>query len=232
MYPQVSNSAQEQAYSFLKEAILSGKLSGGTRVDMSRVAIQLGMSRMPVREALRQLHAEGLVTIRPHRGVVVTQLTPDDVLELFEMRAVLEGLATRLAIPNLDAEAFDDLAHILERMERSPGNTSQWLRLHNEFHDCICRGSGRPRLSAQTALLRRAVEPYLRVHVGAYGREEVAGAEHGKLLEILRQRDPERAEWAMREHIERAAAFIVGFLRSSGPHDPVELGPAPEEPVL
>ncbi len=102
----IHKTAQEEAYFYLRESILSGSLPGGTRLDISQIATHLGMSRMPVREALRQIASEGLVVIRPNRGVVVTQLTPEDVLEIFEMRAVLEGLAAHLARPRLDEAAF------------------------------------------------------------------------------------------------------------------------------
>src|SRR5687767_7810298 len=91
--------AQEEAYTYLREAILSGHYPGGTRLDLNEIARAVRASRMPVREAIRQLDAEGLVSIRPNRGAVVTQLTADDIVELFETRAVLEGLAARVAAP-------------------------------------------------------------------------------------------------------------------------------------
>jgi len=209
--------AEIEAYEYLREAILSGELPGDTRIDIPQVARRLGMSRMPVRAALRQLDAEGLVTIRPNRGVVVTKLTAAEVFEIFEMRAVLEGLAARVAVPNLDAEAFEDLELLLTRMDRSRGNLGRWLRCHDEFHDAIVRRSGRPRLVTQTQLLRRAVEPYIRVHVGAYAHEEMPGAEHTSLLEVLRAGDPLAAERAMRAHVEAAATHIVEFLKRAGP---------------
>lgn len=226
MDQKIHKTAQEQAYWFLREEILAGRLPGGSRVDVEKVARALGLSRMPVREALRQLDAEGFVTIRPNRGAVVTELTPAEVLEVFEMRAVLEGLAARAAVPNLDGEALEDLARIRERMDRHRGDPARWIRLHSEFHDYICRRSGRPRLIAQTALLRQTIEPYLRVHIGAYESEELLGSEHGSLLEVLRQRDPARAEAAMREHVERAAASVVEFVKTAGP-PPAAAGPAP-----
>jgi DNA-binding GntR family transcriptional regulator len=214
MDPRIRSTAQEQAYSFLRDAILDGVYPGGTRIDVPAVAQRLGMSRMPVREALRQLDAEGLVTIRPNRGATVTVLTPADILEVFEMRAVLEGLAARLAVGHLDDEAFEDLERSLSRMERNQDNTAQWLRHHNDFHELICARSGRPRLVAQVRLLRRAVEPYMRVHMGAYAQQELPGSEHGQLLTVLRRRAPDQAERAMREHVERAAIYVVDFLKS------------------
>ena len=211
----IHNSAQEEAYFSIRESILSGSLAGGTRLDISRIATNLGMSRMPVREALHRLASEGLVVIRPNRGVVVTQLTPEDVLEIFEMRAVLEGLAARLACPHLDEAAFQDLEQTLERMYRYRHNPTQWIHLHNEFHDSICRQSGRMRLAHQTLLMRRSVEAYYRVFIGAYHGVEVPGSDHASLLKQLRVGAPASAARAMQEHIALAAAEIVAFLRAS-----------------
>ena len=224
----IHKTAQEEAYFYLRESILSGRLSGGVRLDISRIADHLGMSRMPVREALRQLASEGLVAIRPNRGVVVTQLTPEDVLEIFEMRAALEGLAARLARPHMDEAAFLDLEHILRRMERVRDDPTQWIRFHNEFHDAICRRSGRMRLAQQTLLMRRSVEAYYRVFIGAYRGVEVPGSEHARLLEQLEAGDPQSAERAMRDHIALAAGEIVAFLRASRP--PADRATAPPGP--
>jgi DNA-binding GntR family transcriptional regulator len=205
--------AQQHAYVYLRDRIVSGQFPGGARVDVNEVAAAVGASRMPVREALRQLDSEGLVTIRPNRGAVVTALTPDDVLDVFEMRAALEALATRVAMARIDADALADLAHIIERMERSRRDGTAWLRHHDHFHATLCALSGRARLIEQIERLRRHVEPYLRVHVGVYDPPEMLGSEHRDLLDALRAGDPLRAEAAVREHVERAGAHVVDVLK-------------------
>jgi DNA-binding GntR family transcriptional regulator len=210
------STAQEEAYVHLREGILSGRYAGGSRLNLDDVARAVGASRMPVREAVRQLAAEGLLTIRPNRGVTVTQLTADDIVELFETRSVLEGLAARVAAPRMDAEALAELELVLARMERSRGNAGAWLRYHEEFHGAICRRSGRPRLAEQAALYRRMVEPYLRVHVGVYDPPELGGSEHVTLMEALASRDPARAEAAVRRHVELGAAYVVDVLKAPG----------------
>jgi DNA-binding GntR family transcriptional regulator len=208
------STAQEEAYVHLREGILSGRYPGGTRLNLDEVARAVGASRMPVREAIRQLAAEGLLTIRPNRGVVVTQLTADDILELFETRSVLEGLAARVAAPRIDADALDELRAILARMERARGAAATWLRHHDEFHAAICRWSGRQRLVEQTTLVRRMIEPYLRVHAGVYDPPEIGGSEHASLIEALGSRDPARAEAAVRRHVELGAAYVVDILKT------------------
>ena len=206
--------AQEEAYIYLREAILSGGYPGGTRLDLNEIARAVRASRMPVREAIRRLDAEGLVSIRPNRGAVVTQLTAEDIVELFDTRAVLEGLAARVAAPRIDADALDELRAILARMERARGAAATWLRHHDEFHAAICRWSGRQRLVEQTTLVRRMIEPYLRVHAGVYDPPEIGGSEHTSLIDALASHDAARAEAALRRHVELGATYVVDILKS------------------
>ena len=185
---------QQHAYWYLRERILNGHYLGSEQVNPAKVADELGISRMPVREAIRQLDTEGLVTLRPNRGAIVTILTPADIQELFEMRAVLEALAIRLAMPNLVGEAIDDLVHLRDRMERVRGETKPWLERHHAFHNQICRLSGRPRLTAEIGRLRAAVQPHLQVHISVHHATEMEGYEHDTLIDAIRSRNPSVAE--------------------------------------
>jgi DNA-binding GntR family transcriptional regulator len=196
----IDNSAFAEAYRYLQERIRDGRLKSGARIKADEIAQQLGLSRMPVREAIRQLDSEGLVTIRPNRGAVVTTLDPEDVLELFQMRSVLEGLAVRRAVERFDDDAFDELELRFNRLERARGDLDQWIQKHNDFHDVICVRSGGQRLFAQVQRLRTAIEPYLRI-ILVQSEMERAIAEHRELIEIIRRRDPEAAEAVMRDHI-------------------------------
>jgi DNA-binding GntR family transcriptional regulator len=116
---QAPASAVREAYEFLRRRIRDGQLQSGVRIKAEEVAAELGISRMPVREALRQLDTEGLVTIRPNRGAVVTRLGPDEILELFEMRAALEGIAIRRAVSRFDEDNFEEIGLILSRLDRA-----------------------------------------------------------------------------------------------------------------
>jgi DNA-binding GntR family transcriptional regulator len=203
-------SAQQQAYLFLREQIQAGRLAGGERIRLEDVAAELGVSRMPVREAIRQLDTEGLLTIRPNRGAVVTVFSPDHLTELFEMRAVLEGLCARRAAPSFDEDAGDELTLLVNRLNRAQGNPDLWIERHEAFHDFICRRAGRPHVLAEARRLRASVEPYLRLSLMRLNDE--TARQHRELVDVMLSRDPERAEAAMRHHVESTAAdFLCGF---------------------
>jgi len=206
-----ATSAFLEAYNYLRERIRDGRLKSGDRIKAEEIANELGISRMPVREAIRQLDSEGLVTIRPNRGAVVTVLNPDDILELFEMRSVLEGLAIRRATERFDEDALDELEMRLTRLSRAEHDFDQWVGRHNEFHDFICARSGGQRLFVDVQRLRTAVEPYLRLVL----RSDLASGaveEHRRLIEVIRAGDSGAAEETMREHILETAHDLIRMM--------------------
>lgn len=201
----------------LRARIVDGTLKPGAPLRQEQIAEKYSVSRMPVREALRQLDSEGLVILRPNRGAVVTQLTAGDVEELFEMRAVFEALAARRALDNLDGAALDELEHLCARMDRSRGDARSWIEHHHQFHNYLCGRSARPRLIAEIDRLRRAVQPYLLMYISVYGTTEMQGFEHEALMAAVRRGDPRRLEDAMREHILSAAHGVIEFVKRQGP---------------
>jgi DNA-binding GntR family transcriptional regulator len=206
--------AQQGAWSFIRERILTGVFPGGLRLNPQRIADDLGISRMPVREALLQLDAEGLVTIRPNRGAVVTILTADDVQELFEMRAVLEGLALRLAASRIRGPLTADLDDLRTRMDRVRSEPRLWTQRHDEFHDFIARQSGRPRLLTELQRIRAAVRPYLLLYIDVYHNTEMIGFEHDAIVDAIVSGDDQHLEACMRDHVMSAANGVLEFLRS------------------
>lgn len=216
--------AQQQAYSFLREKILSGEYAGGFRLNPEHVAQVLEISRMPVREAFRQLDAEGLIIMRPNRGAVVTTLTVPDVEELFGMRAVLEGLAMRYARARLSSHDLDELTALKQGMDRARHDVRLWLRRHDEFHQFICEIGRCTRLRDEISRVRLSVQPYLLMYITVYHSSEMAGYEHDSLIAALSRGDATAAETAMRDHVMRASSGVLDFLRSRG-HDG-EVAPA------
>jgi DNA-binding GntR family transcriptional regulator len=207
-------SAQQYVHSCLFDRIISGRYPGGTHLKTEDIAEELKTSRMPVREALRQLNAEGLVVIKPNRGAFVTSLTAADILELFEMRAALEGLACRVAARLRTGDDLERLDKLLVQMKRHQKTPTAWLRQHDLLHDAICAIARRPRLSRQISLLRDQTRPYIRLYISTHDDPEVAGIEHLTLVNAVRTGDSTRAEAEMRSHVERNGETIVAFLRS------------------
>ena len=205
--------AEEHAYHYLRDLILAGRLPGGTRLNQDEMAKRLQMSRMPVRQAVLRLQSEGLVVNRPNRGAVVTTLGPVAMLELFEMRSVLEGLAFSLAIPNIDAEGRKEIARRLNALEHVHQNANQWIRLHDEFHTMLCQYARRPALSAQIHKLFQSITPYLRLYLSTDKAWEMPGFEHRELLDAIAKGDPSAGERMMREHVMSAAHGVVEFVR-------------------
>lgn len=209
-----STSAQDYAYEFLRAAIVSGELRGGERLRQEAIAERLKMSRIPVRDALGRLHAEGLVTVQPNRAVIITELAPADVMEIFEMRAALEALAVRVALPNLRGEALHEIDDLLRRMNRAVDDTETWIARHDAFHDFLHESSGRPRLVAQIRQLRAAVQPYLRLYVEWKNNPTRHGFEHEAIAAAVVSGDAGKAEEIMHGHVMLAATKVTEFLHT------------------
>ncbi len=122
-----TQSPVEQAYNHILQSILSGELTPGMRVPAESVAETLGISRMPVRDALRRLEGDGAVMIFTNRGASVAEFSRDEIVQLIEMRAVLEGLAARVALSNIGDNEIEELEQLKRRMERSSGDLIRWM---------------------------------------------------------------------------------------------------------
>ena len=193
--------AEEEAYRHIHAAIRLGRYRAGDRLVPETIAAEIGTSRMPVREAFRRLATEGLVAIRPNRGATVNKLDVEGMTEIFEMRAVLEGLAMRLALPRMDAATILELERMLDRIDDRSGVQDDWTTAHRTFHETLCARSGRPRLIRQIAGLHSLVEPHMRLWALQTDRPLSARADHQDLIDALRSGDADRCETTMREHV-------------------------------
>lgn len=186
----------------LRRAILRGTFVPGEKLDQQDVADSLGVSRSPVREALRTLAAEELVTIVPHRGAMVTERSVDELRELLFIRVLLEGAAARRA-----ASAMDDirLAHLAGLIEAAAAtdNHEDLLELNNEFHTTVYNAHPQPHLVALIQQLRNKVAPYNRLYLDQPGRKDEAWADHARIYDACRRRDGAAAEQETRRHLER-----------------------------
>ncbi len=213
----------------LREAILSGRLAPGRRLYEQELASAMQISRTPVRDALRALEREHLVTIAPNHETVVTAHTAADVREIYQLRAVLEGMAVRLAIEAAPEAVAGALFGIVGRMAAAlaAGEYDALIDLDLDFHDAILAGARNGRLVDAARRVHDQVRRYLSVPRHAPEPEEyrLSLAEHTALAETVRDRQPDRAEALMRAHISDRGEYIA---RVVGGHasPPGAVGPA------
>lgn len=194
------SSKKEIAYEYLKEAILSNKLKGSQAISEMAVAKKLEISRSPLREAMRELEQEGLIVSYPDRGSFVTALTPYDVEEIYDLRAMLEAWGLEKSINRISDNELDRL----EEDFRKAAEAEDWDQLHQvdrRFHDLIINRSGSKRLVAFIRTLNSQTERVRRISTGAQMRRENSVTEHLEIIRCIRARDLEAAREALRKHI-------------------------------
>ncbi len=186
----------------LRQAVLGGLLKGGQVLRQDELATTFGVSRMPVREALRQLETEGLVSHLPRRGFVVATLTDHDVEEIYEIRALLEGYAMRLAVPRLDDARLDNLEKLHALMHK-PADPHGLVDMRETFYRTLYEAAERPKLLRLIMQLRADVARYLLARQAPFSSES-----HADLLTICRRRDSRAAEQFIRAHLRRVASML------------------------
>lgn len=198
----------------LRERILRGGFQEGEPLRQDAIAEELGVSRIPVREALRQLEAEGLVIFNPHRGAVVTTLSLQEIAELFEVRADIESDLLRRAIPLMTAEDHLRATEILDAYENAlrAGEVSAWGEFNWQFHSTLYAPSDRQFTLAIVHKLHRHSDRYLRMQLALTHGETRARKEHRSILAAAKKRDTRKAPQLMREHILGAGRSLVSFL--------------------
>lgn len=203
----------------LEEEIATGRLGPGERLDEVSLGQRFGVSRTPIREALQQLAAVGLVEIRPHRGAVVAAADPHRLVEMFEVMAELEGMAVRLAARrHTEADmARIRAAHEACRQAASKGDTDAYYYENERFHHAIYEASQNDFLIEQCRLLHRRLKPYRRLQLRVRRRMAASLAEHEAIVHALAALDGEGAERLLREHIsvqgERFTDLIASLAR-------------------
>ena len=185
----------------LRGAILDGQLTSGTRLVQSEIAEALDVSTTPVREALRDLAAEGLIRLNAHRGGVVQELSLSELREIYELRVLLEPEALRRAWPYVTDEIIDEVAELHERMNRTE-SPSEWLAINNAFHGKILELAPSPRL---LLILDGLIAPwvmYVSASLATDPENQKRAAEgHDHIVAALRERDLDEAIAASIEHL-------------------------------
>jgi DNA-binding GntR family transcriptional regulator len=201
----------------LRDKILRGELREGEQLRQHVIAEEFKVSRIPVREAFRQLEAEGLITIIEHRGAIVSALSPDEIEEHFDIRAALECAILRRAVPLLTEEDFARAEKILEEYEAAIDYDSDfevWGDLHWNFHSTLYAAAGRARFMSLIQTVNNNSDRYIRLHI-LFSRDAHRHDkdEHRALLELCRQKETEAAIRLLERHITKAGREIKEFMR-------------------
>lgn len=218
---------EDRTESFLREAILRGVYRPGERLHQDAIAALLGVSRMPVRASLRQLEAEGLVSIKPHVGATVSVLQPHEIAELYELRIRLECYLLEHAIPNLTPEVLEELSELVRQTDASAephrppyspdgvisddAARNDWLERRRAFYGRLYGLANRPRAQEMAERLRSAVGRYLLLK----RVDEHPGAHLG-LLKHLRDADVEGAQRWVETHLSRVSEQLQHLVANTG----------------
>lgn len=218
---------REAAAERLREAILSGELRPGERLFEVHLAERLGVSRPLLREILRELQQRGLVTYSSRRGVTVAEVSSEGIDEVYQMRAVLEGLAARLACELLTPEAHDRLAALHEEFKTavSSNDRDRLSRTNRRFHDALNEACGRPfLLGVIEMLIEHSIRHRRAAPMAVRGASETL-REHEAILRAIARRDSAGCERLVRGHIEAAGKASTSSIAQGASHGTTSAGP-------
>jgi DNA-binding GntR family transcriptional regulator len=207
--------ASDEVADTLREAIIAGQFADGEELNQVELARQFGVSRVPVREALRRLEAEGLVSAEAHRRVVIPGLDRARISEIFEIRALLEGYLLERAAPHLGPDELAALNKVLKELDRARGR-EPWLARNREFHRELLSPADAPTAMDIVERLSAKVERYLRRR-GGVQRSEAAGREHREIVEALEKGSAKQAGKALSRHILSTRDAVIAALPDDHP---------------
>src|SRR5215475_14730373 len=195
----------------IRDQIIRGEIQEGAQLRQDAIATQYHVSRIPVREALRQLDAEGLIAIVPNRGAIVPALSPEDIEELFSIRALLEPEVLKLSIPRLTSADFSEAESVLRKYVselRREDHLSAWGRLNWQFHSILYSRANQPRFMAIIRNVNNSGERYTRLQLYLTHGMNRANNEHHQMLELCQNREIGPACKLLRQHIRFAGESL------------------------
>lgn len=211
--------AHEFVRDTLRRAILSGALVGGARLVQADIAAQLGVSTTPVREALRDLAADGLIRIDPHRGAAVHELDLEELEDIYEIRKSLEPLAIRKAAARITDEQLTEAQRLLDLMEKSK-DSGVWVDLNWQFHSLIESAANSPRLATLLKTVQDASAQYVGHAIKIVpGRSDEGNAEHQGIVDALRAGDGNKAAKILYAHLDGTLHAILAANSLEGPDE-------------
>lgn len=209
---------REIVFESLREAIINGVLKPGERLMEVQLAEEMGVSRTPVREAIRKLELEGFVIMVARKGAYVAGISMKDVVDVFEIRAALEGLAASLAAERITDEEKEEMERLLVRKAAcvEAGDYDSLTEIDTEFHELLYKASRNERLMQIISNLREQINRFRMVSLAFPGRGREALEEHKKIAEAIAERDAALAQALAQEHIENAENALLEAMQKTG----------------
>lgn len=207
----------------LEDDIINGRRLPGERLDPEELGQTFNVSRTPVREAFQQLVASGLVTVSPKKGTFVAKVGIDQLIEMFEVMAELEGMCGRLAARRISEPELAELRAAHERCEAAAlaGDTDEYYYENEAFHDCIYAASHNTFLASEARQLKQRLKPYRRLQLQVRQRMHNSLSEHQTIVDAITQGDAALAEQALCDHVliqgERFSDFVSSVRRMEAP---------------
>jgi len=215
----------------IKEAIIRGKFAPGQKVSEGELAESMGISRTPLREAFRKLQNEGFITIIPRKGAVVATLEPKEARELYEIKAHLEGLAARLAVPRLKEKELDRLERLDAELRQATAqdDLEGFYRTHTRFHEVFLRLCGNDRLMAIMANLNDHFKRYGMVSLTLPGRYDRTHTQHAGIIEAFRAGDADLAARRVTENVLTGGRVLIEALEARAARETENTGKTEKE---
>jgi DNA-binding GntR family transcriptional regulator len=210
-------SDRNEIYHKLKKAIIYGELSPGEKLSEISLAKNLNTSRTPIREAFRQLQAEGFIALVSNRGAYVSKLPPDEIAEVYDLLSLLEGYGAELAAQRITAEELECLKRIQHKLitYTEKKKFRDYMEKNDEFHHFLTQFSANKTLVKTVSELRARIYSYRLNSVIIPGYMENYVSDHEKIIEALGRRDAVKARKYMKGHVQFVKEILVGFLREN-----------------
>lgn len=202
----------------IRQAIITGTLKPRERLMEIQLAEELGVSRTPIREALRKLEMEGFIVMVPRKGAYVADISFKDIADIFEIRAALEGLAAGLAAERITDEELEEMERLLvEKAEAiSSSNMEKLVEVDTKFHEAIYKASRNERLTNIINNLREQIQRFRTKSLSYPGRMKRSLEEHCSIVEAIQSRDIQQARQVAQEHIENAENIMIEAIKKDG----------------
>ena len=216
-FAEQTQTLRERIVDMIRTAIVKGELKPGERISEQGLAERFGISRTPIREAIRQLDSEGFLTVIPRRGAVVTPITEKDVRDFYAIKGVIEGYAARIAAEKLTDTEIARMEALNEQLEKytEDGKVKGMFKSHNEIHEIFVRACGNEKLYQITKNLVQQFQRF-RIALSIFGGASQSVHQHRKIIDAFKNRDAAEAERLVWEHARSGGELLIqAFLKKN-----------------